>query len=40
MHETVPKTSMGEDEALSDILALMEGSPDEATLRAQAIADI
>ena len=40
MHETVPKTPMGEDEALSDILALMEGSPDEATLRAQAIADI
>lgn len=40
MHETVPKTPMGEDEALSDILALMEDSPDEATLRAQAIADI
>lgn len=39
-HETVPKTPMGEDEALSDILALMEDSPDEATLRAQAIADI
>ena len=40
MHETVPKTPMGEDEALSGILALMEDSPDEATLRAQAIADI
>lgn len=40
MHETVPKTPMGQDEALSDILALMEDSPDEATLRAQAIADI
>lgn len=40
MHETVPKKSMGEDKALSDILALMEDSPDEATLRAQAIADI
>ena len=40
MPETVPKTPMGEDEALSDILALMKDSPDEATLRAQAIADI
>lgn len=28
------------EDDISDILALMEGSPDEATLRAQAIADI
>lgn len=34
-----PGMGRAEDD-ISDILALMEDSPDEATLRAQAIADI
>ena len=35
-----PKSQGRAEDDISDILALMEGSPDEATLRAQAIADI
>ena len=41
--QEAPKEPPGMERAeddISDILALMEGSPDEATLRAQAIADI